>query len=450
MSAEAFPELVTGREDGYVQGPWEVRRGSTSRGGASCNLTDRVLEVPLGPDATSRIVRAHELMHVRVSPFTGAWSLAHGDVSPRALECGEEFRINTLLGRVGFETILLRDGSEKSGGRRVAEAGDWSEALCFLLAVLGTGSERDYLAGIRSAQPSWMPGLRAVRKRVLRVFADLATNDLADTVVNEQGVARGYAVATVAVARIVDLAAQAQAPVGTEALRQFRRSLEPGGRRAASGRFAPLVFDDSLASEHRVRGSGIRRHRPAVSGTVLRYPGRLLTDEQRRAFGAKRTAHGGIVVIDQSGSMDISSGDLEELLRRAPNAVVVGYSHQPGDHGEIPNAWVLAERGVVATSSPAGNVGNGVDGPILRWAITRSRGTGPIVWVTDGQVTDSNDHPSDALSEECATLVQKHRISMVRELSQAGRVLGCYKPFVPSDFGRVGRKLLEMRALTGT
>ena len=200
MIAEAFPELVTGREDGYVQGPWEVRRGSTSRGGASCNLTDRVLEVPLGPDATSRIVRAHELMHVRVSPFTGAWSLAHGDVSPRALECGEEFRINTLLGRVGFETILLRDGSEKSGGRRVAEAGDWSEALCFLLAVLGTGSERDYLAGIRSAQPSWMPGLRAVRKRVLRVFADLATNDLADTVVNEQGVARGYAVATVAVA----------------------------------------------------------------------------------------------------------------------------------------------------------------------------------------------------------------------------------------------------------
>ena len=63
-----FPELVTGREDGFASRPWTVKAGSTQRGEASCNLTERILEVPLGRDATSRVIRAHELMHARVSP----------------------------------------------------------------------------------------------------------------------------------------------------------------------------------------------------------------------------------------------------------------------------------------------------------------------------------------------------------------------------------------------
>lgn len=441
-----FPELVTGREDGFRQGPWTVRRGSTSRGGASCNLTDRILEVPFGADATSRVVRAHELMHVRVSPHSGEWSTLCADVSGRALECAEEFRVNTLLARVGFDTSFLRDGTEKIGGRRLGEAGDWREALCFLLAVAGTGSERDFLSGIRGSRPSWLPGLRAVRKRVLNLMNGLSTSELGDTSPDGERGPRGYASGTVAVARIIDQAAEALAPADAETLRQFRRSLEPGGRRAASGRFAPLRFDQSLERHYRSRGPALRRHSPSLSGTVMRYPSRLLTDDQRRAFGSKKRRHGGVVVIDQSGSMDIATSDLAALLRFAPDAVVVGYSHRPGDLGETPNAWVLAERGTVSTTGPAGNVGNGVDGPILRWAVARSQGVGRVVWVTDGQVTDSNDHPSDDLTEECAQLVRKHRISMVRELSDAGRALGCDRPFLPSNFGRVGRKLLEIRA----
>jgi hypothetical protein len=57
-------------------------------------------------------------------------------------------------------------------------------------------------------------------------------------------------------------------------------------------------------------------------------------------------------------------------------------------------------------------------------------------------VTDSNDHPSEALSLQCATLVRRHRIRLVRELGAAAGALACYRPPVHSDFGRVGRKLL--------
>jgi hypothetical protein len=440
------PELVTGREDGFRDGPWTVTAGSTQRGDASCNLTDRVLHVPLGRDATSRVVRAHELMHARVSPHLREHYATLVDVSPRALECAEEFRINTLVARLGFDVSLLRDGSEKSGGRRLGEAGDWSEALCFMLAVLGTGSEKEYLAGVRQVQPSWLAGMRAVRKRSLAIVDALASSSLGATRLNDDRLPSGYANATVVLARLLSQSMVARPPVTPEALRAFRRSLEPGGRRPATGHFADLVFDESVEMTPRRRAGGLRRARPATSGSTMRYPSRLLTDDARRAFAQRRSVHGGIVLIDQSGSMDLDESALKALLRRAPDALVLGYSHRPGDGGATPNVWVLADRGAVARTCPSGNVGNGVDGAVLRWAMKRRRAHEPIVWVTDGQVTDSHDHPDEALTAECAALVRRHRIRLVRSMSDVGPALSAGRIAGPAQwaqFGRIGRKLLE-------
>jgi hypothetical protein len=448
VNAAFHPELVTGREDGFRSGPWTVTVGSTQRGDASCNLTDRVLHVPLGPDATSRVVRAHELMHARVSPHLREHYGALEDVSPRALECAEEFRINTLVARLGFDVALLRDGSEKSGGRRLAESADWSEALCFMLAVLATGSEKEYLAGVRQVQPTWMAGMRAVRKRALGVVDVLSSASLGATRLNDDQLPSGYANVTVVLARLLSQSMVARPPLTPDALRAFRRSLEPGGRRPATGRFADLVFDESLVMSSRVRASGVRHARPSTSGPTMRYPSRLFSDDYKRAFAQRTSVHGGIVLIDQSGSMDLDASALDKLLQRAPDALVVGYSHRPGDGGATPNVWILANRGAVARTCPSGNVGNGVDGPVLRWAVGRRRGQEPILWVTDGQVTDSHDHPDERLTTECAMLVRQHRIRLVRELSDAGRALCAGRTATSSQlssFGRIGRKLLEMK-----
>lgn len=429
---------MTGRQDGFASGSWRIESGSTYRGGASCDLTRRVLEVPLGGDPTARVVRAHELMHVRVSPhrsFDG-----HRDVSLRALECAEEYRINTLLARMDFATVLLRDGTEKSGGRRIAEAADWPEAVRFVLAVLGTGAEREYLAGIRALRPTWMSALRAVATRSKKLVGSLSVNDLSDTMINEEGIPRGFANVTVVLARMLDRAACSQVPSDPDSLRLFRRSLESGARRAPSGVFAPLVFASDEPGRPTDSAPHWRRDRPSTSGVVMRFPNRLLTDELQRAFVTKRRRRGGVVVIDQSGSMDIDSSQLTALLNRSPGALVIGYSHRPGDVTATPNVWVLVRNGVLARRYPVGNVGNGVDGPVLEWAVARSRGE-PVVWVTDGQVTDSNDHPSDELSTQCASLVRRYRIRMVRDLASAAGALACYRPPVHSDFGRVGRKL---------
>ena len=148
------------------------------RGSASCNLTDRILEVPLGPGEQARAVRAHELMHARVSPYAHHLLRALDEVSPRALECAEELRVNTLLARLGFNLSVLCDGTEKVGAKRLAIEGLWAEAVCFMLAVLGTGAEREFFAGIRQGNSSWTSPLRAVKKRAL-VILDQSTESMA-------------------------------------------------------------------------------------------------------------------------------------------------------------------------------------------------------------------------------------------------------------------------------
>lgn len=439
-----YPELVSGRHDDESRA-WTVHEGSTMRGEASCNLQERILEVPLTSSEQARVVRAHELMHARVSPRADYLVRALDEVSPRSLECAEELRVNTLIARLGFDVTTLSDGTEKLGARRLAESGEWEEALCFLMAVLGTGAERDFFNGIRQGHAAWLPALRNLRKRALEIFS-LDTRVLGATHLDENGLPSGYACSTLVLARLLTQSAAARVPTSADELRAFRRSLEVGGRRPPTGVFASLVMDEMMIPERSHGGARDRTWRASTTGTAMRYPGRLLTDDQRRAFAQQVPRHGGVVVVDQSGSMDIDPDALRALVRQAPHALVIGYSHRPGDRGTTPNAWVLCERGRLATRCPSGNVGNGVDGPVLRWAASQRRAGEPFVWVTDGQVTDSHDYPDAELTRLCATLVQRYRIRLVRDLTSAVSVLRTNRPNSPEDwgsFGRVGHILRE-------
>jgi hypothetical protein len=69
-----------------------------------------------------------------------------------------------------------------------------------------------------------------------------------------------------------------------------------------------------------------------------------------------------------------------------------------------------------------------------------------VIWVTDGQVTDSNDHPDEALTSVCAALVREHRIRLARDLVEATNLLRTNRALSRSrltEFGRVGRNLVE-------
>jgi len=109
--------------------------------------------------------------------------------------------------------------------------------------------------------------------------------------------------------------------------------------------------------------------------------------------------------------MDIDEASLSMLLRRAPSSRV-GYSHVRATRAH-PNVWIMA-------------IGIGRDDDSLRQHRQRRRRRGTRVGAApsakhradclghDGQVTDSHDHPDDRLTLQCAELVRRHRIRLVR------------------------------------
>jgi hypothetical protein len=199
-------------------------------------------------------------------------------------------------------------------------------------------------------------------------------------------------------------------------------SARRGARPPATGRFAALVLDPGVVLDRHVPGAAAPRRAPSNVGRRVVRPARLVTDPQRRIFDRPARGRGGVVVVDQSGSMALTEAQLEELLAAAPGAFVLGYSHPPGAEG-VPNAWVLANRGRAASRVPTGNVGNGVDGPALRLALSARRGREPMIWICDGQVTDAGDHADPGLAADCARLVVRHGIQMVASVPEAIRLL---------------------------
>jgi hypothetical protein len=286
--------------------------------------------------------------------------------------------------------------------------------------------------------------MRAVLKRANALVESLPVSKIAATTLGPDGLLDGYGHVTIPLARLVSQVMHASAPASSKELQRFRRSLEPGARRMPTGVFAALVIDVEKERITQRRHMHHRRLRPAQSGVTLRYPSRLLTDPHQRGFGAAARCRGGVVLVDQSGSMDIDSETLTEVLRNAPDALILGYSHRPGDRGRTPNAWVLADRAGVRAAVPSGNVGNGVDGPALEWALSLRVPGEPVVWVTDGQVTDSHDHPCDSLSVLCGQMVLQHRVAMVRTMADVPKAMRGVSPLI-SDFGRVGRAVTALQ-----
>jgi hypothetical protein len=142
----------------------------------------------------------------------------------------------------------------------------------------------------------------------------------------------------------------------------------------------------------------------------------MFTDPHKRVFGTPRKQPGAIVLIDQSGSMSLSMKDIEQMVDAAPGALVIGYSHR---RNGIPNIWIHAEKGKRTKELHQGNTGNGCDGTALAYAISRRKSGEPLIWVTDGGVTDQDDDFTDDLVAECVNLVSRYGVHMAYDTDEA-------------------------------
>lgn len=419
----AMPEWLT-RKD-ISGGAWTVEEGQPVRGDAWTQLLARRMRVPTGADATSRVVRGHEMVHAKVSPVMLYTDGRYGPTT-ESLIVAEEYRVNYLLKQVGFDIDDLSDGSEHRSGEIAGQNEDWNGAIRYLTAISNTKAATAYIRGTAKHNQKMAESLTAFQKELKKEFRKAArkhpvssTLSVTDTYKEEQHTyPKGFG-ATIELARFIDrfiISDEDQTEDGIPEPEQIKP--KPG----KTGTFAQLI-ERQVPKPRRVDGRIGRRRIATNVGYNPRRIDRMLTDPEMRVFDRRTKGKGGVLLIDQSGSMHFTEDDLKQIIDAAPGCVIIGYSHHPGST-DMPNIWVIADRGHVAETIPQGGRGNGVDGPAVRFAAKKLRTGEPFIWVCDGVVTDGvGDDIYDNLEEEAAALVVKHRIHMVADVQEAVKAL---------------------------
>ena len=441
MQHTAFPDLL-GRHDA-PHGPWDVTTGTMGPGMAWTQLGNRRMNVPHGDTDNERTVRAHEMMHAKVSPQPAdmiRW-IARGKASRDALMSAEELRVNTLIKRAGFDVDCLTDGGETQAGEFVAQNNRWSEAVMATCAYANTGRFRSFLVGVRRHNPEWAKTLRAIHDKLVKELDKATSHQLGSTAVDHKsGLSPlGYAW-TEAIAQMIDHAAAPPEPADDPNL---EKRDEPGEQPAESPAEKPkppvdeqqikkmklepdVGFWDEIrwgdAHRNRRAPGGIgRTKKPSDTGRAPTRVNRLLTDPHKRVFDRKKPGKGGVVLIDASASMKFSQDDVKAITEAAPGCTVAMYCGNARTRAEgKPNMWLLADKGVMVAEIPQRQAGNGVDLPALEWAVrARQRKDSPVVWVTDGAVHGPGQNYTDDMGIACAKTCMLNGVVVRRDLADA-------------------------------
>ena len=444
------PEILT-REDTKA-GAWEVDNCAPKRGLPHTNIVDRKMVTPGDDSDMSRVIRAHEMMHAKVSPAGEFKAWIDRDIaSEAALRAVEELRVNTLCEKAGFNMKEhLSDDGEAYDGERIGASGDWANAVYMTIACAGTASLKKYLTGIRRNNRLWGKALRKIATRAEREMERYyREGDLASTKIHPgTNMAPFGMFYTEVIAEWIDRLAAQQPPEpepeAAEGVDKDEAETDDGegdegdGSRAHSNvgetegrifekfeerlkgitpdRFQswqePPTWNDLRVEQPPLSvhapGSIGKKRIPANSGRYPRRLHRLLTDPQRRIFDRTIHGKGGVVVVDCSGSMSLSVEEIKEILSHAPGATVLGYSDKGNDDT---NAYILAHKGKMVSEIPSMGGGNGVDQPAIMWGVkARQRPTSPVIWISDGGVCGKNAGYSDVLAVHCVKTCLKNNV----------------------------------------
>lgn len=436
MTHTAFPDLLS-RLD-VSAGPWEVTTGMMGPNAAWTAIGQKQMHVPHGDTDNERTVRAHEMMHAKVSPKPAdmrLW-LQRGRATQEAHTAAEELRVNTLIKRAKFNVDCLTDGSETYGGEQMASNNLWREAVLTTCAFANTGRFKLFLVGVRRHNPEWAKSLRAFHDRLAKEINKIPSEALANTSTTKHGLTPSGYVHTEAIAALVDhmsmpptpppsdphgnLPAGSQTPPSPPSVEQIKKlTVDP----------QTVVWDTlrwGYPPKPRYSPGGMgRKKRSSATGRAPTRINRLLTDPHKRVFTKKITGDGGVVLIDGSGSMLFDHSDIMAIAEAAPGCTVAMYCSSRVSVSEgTPNIWLLADKGRMVASIPNRHPGNGVDHPAICWAIAaRQKASSPVVWVTDGHVHGVGQNFTIAGSVDCAKVAYTNGVIVRPNVTSAVKTL---------------------------
>lgn len=433
------PELeLIGRSDVDSTGRWKIRETQPVRGLPRTCVERKEMHVPLGLEERDRCIRAHEMIHAKVSPTTedfAGW-ISRGMASEKALIIAEESRVNYLATVLGYPLATeLIDGREILDAVDLAKMGDWANLVASAISGVFTAGEKKWIEGAASVDPKYGLQISHIIDFVRKYWVGYGPVNEHDTEARERLCAIGEVneeqeeLNRQVLDRETDPVLECGSPVYVSPNRGFAFSEElaqhidlfmgAGDMIAMSGEHTNIA--DALAEMdsgglnmkpvwdtlrfwpakpmQSVVGAVSRKRIATNIGKYPRRVERLLTDPDRRIFDTVKKAGGGVVLIDGSGSMDFDMEDIEKMVLAAPGCTVAVYSapDDPTSYGKETacqyTMYVLAENGRMLSRDQIQDVrdnlngGNGCDLPALKWAIGRRKNNHqPIVWVTDGHI----------------------------------------------------------------
>lgn len=445
----AEPEWL-GRND-IGNGQWMVSECNPRRGEPFTAIAERIMQVPVMNTELARVIRAHEMMHAKVSPIGENFQqwIDRKFASEKALKSVEELRINYLIQKQGFDAKNdLADGGETADGERIANTKDWHGGVHMAIITAGTASNKLFLNGVRRHNRQWGESLGDISKRAVKEMqkAD-KTRTLASTSIDKSSKLHPFGFShTERIAEWVDRLASIMPEELTEDSESDSSSQNGEGDSDSvihtnKGRGRPRAgtgkrLTGITPSEHvgsiptwtelmvevlpmpiPTKGNIGKKRIASNIGRSPRRIHRLITDPQMRVFDKVTRGSGGVVVIDASGSMNFTHGQIRTIVENAPGATVLSYSEMVEDK---PNAYVLANKGRMVKELPIQGSGNGVDFPALEWAVkNRQRSSSPIIWVTDGGVCAGNMGFNNLLAMQCINFCRKNNIVVVPFVEEA-------------------------------
>ena len=444
------PELL--QRNDIPNGRWTIAECRSVRGEPQTDIIGRAMKIPTYNDELARCIRAHEMVHAKISPATD-WSqwVNRKIASEQAMTVVEELRVNTLCQKAGFNVKdILADGGETADGERLASIKDWQGAVMQAIGTAGTLSNKLFLTGVRRHNREWGEILLDISKRAVKDFKKV--QNLGSTEIDERsGLFPEGFVHTERLAQWVDrLADKSPEDIAKDKLTQASKkkngngddeSDTAGGKHGnnrdekgskqdgnpykgitpSEASYRPPYWGELLIERlpmpvHSKGNIGKKRVASNI-GMRPRRIHRMLTDPQMRIFDRTVRGSGGVVILDGSGSMSFSKEQLIAILENAPGATVAVYTDK-GTNGT--NCWIVADKGRMVNELPEVGSGNGVDFPAIEWGYKQKQTTNsPMIWVTDGGVCGPNQPYHEVLAMQCITFCRQKNIIIVPHADEA-------------------------------
>ena len=424
--AYPYPEIVTG------EGGWTVTGTPNDSPAACVDNLNKHMQVPLDRECTecginhSRMIRRHELGHVKWSPKTMG-KLKPG-VRPEAVEVLEEIRVNYLLGTAKLyieeptqciETIKMRTfeavyndsiaklllwvmasmwKTREAEGNIIRDV--WGVEYQTICDVIDIALADNELTDLRKAELSFviktanqyyhsitnhrygqLPSYRKVQNHAAKLsqVLDMFLGKPLPEEVRKS-------------AKQIEADKESEGEDGEESETQSINTVKDLENRmrkdmvkrmnystgAGVGYWGEMeTHEPPLTVNLQGRLKNGRNYRPADYGYNPKFIHRWASDKQ--IFKQKQNVLGGTILIDASGSMSFSGEDILEIMSLLP-AVTIAMYNGYGNYGHL---RIIGRNGMRVTEeyiNDCSGGGNVVDGPALKWLATMPERR---IWVSD-------------------------------------------------------------------